>query len=182
LPILPLHILWINLVTTVALAITLAFDPADVDAMKRPPRDPKAPLIDHSLVWRIIYVSVLMALGTFGLFFYEVAAGSSLETARAVAVNAIVFFEVAYLFNCRHLTNSSFNRRALFGNPVAWWGIAAVVALQLLFTYVPLMNSLFHVAPIDTWMWLRTLAASLVLLLLVECEKAVSRKLVAAVA
>lgn len=182
LPILPLHILWINLVTTVALAITLAFDPADVDAMKRPPRDPKAPLIDHSLVWRIIYVSVLMSLGTFGLFFYEISAGSSLETARAVAVNAIVFFEVAYLFNCRHLTNSSFNRRALFGNPVAWWGIAAVVAFQLLFTYYPLMNSLFHVAPLDMWMWLRTLAASLVLLLLVECEKAVSRKFVGAVA
>ena len=74
--------------------------------MKRPPRDPKAPLIDRCLVWRIIYVSVLMALGTFGLFFYEIAAGSSLETARAVAVNAIVFFEVAYLFNSRHLSDS----------------------------------------------------------------------------
>jgi magnesium-transporting ATPase (P-type) len=160
----------------------LAFDPADVDAMKRPPRDPKAPLIDRSLIWRIVYVSVLMALGTFGLFFYEIAAGSSLETARAVAVNAIVLFEVAYLFNCRHLTNSSFNRRALFGNLAVWWGIAAVIAFQLLFTHWPVMNSLFHVAPLDMWMWLRTIAASFVLLLLVECEKAVSRKLVGAVA
>ena len=86
LPILPLHILWINLVTTVALAITLAFDPVDVDAMKRPPRDPKSPLIDRSLVWRIVYVSVLMAFGTFGLFYYELWTGSSLEVARAVAV------------------------------------------------------------------------------------------------
>ncbi len=182
LPILPLHILWINLVTTVALAITLAFDPVDVDAMTRPPRDPKAALIDPSLVWRIVYVSVLMAVGTFGLFFYEIAAGSSLETARAVAVNVIVFFEVAYLFNCRHLTNSCFNRSAFFGNPVAWWGIAAVVVLQLIFTYWPLMNAMFHVAPLDAWMWLRTLSASLVLLLLVEGEKAVSRKIGGAVA
>ncbi len=67
-PILPLHILWINLVTTVALAIALAFDPVDRDVMLRPPRDPKSPLIDRSLVSRIVYVSLLMALGTFSLF------------------------------------------------------------------------------------------------------------------
>jgi len=176
LPILPLHILWINLITTVALAITLAFDPFELDAMKRPPRDPKAPLIDRPLVWRIVYVSVLMAIGTFGLFYYELWTGSSLEVARAVAVNVIVFFEVAYLFNSRHLTECTLNRRGLFGNPTIWWGIAAVVAFQAVFTYWPVMNSLFHVAPMDAWMWLRVLTASFGLLLLVEAEKAVARK------
>jgi len=176
LPILPLHILWINLITTVALAITLAFDPVDADVMKRLPRDPKSPLIDRSLVWRIAYVSVLMAFGTFGLFYYEVWTGSTLEVARAVAVNVIVFFEVAYLFNTRHLVECTLNRRGLFGNPVVWWGIAAVVAFQMIFTYWPVMNSLFHIAPMDAWMWLRVLAASLGLLLFVEAEKAVARK------
>jgi len=180
LPILPLHILWINLITTVALAITLAFDPVDVDVMKRPPRDPKSLLIDRSLVWRISYVSVLMALGTFGLFYYELWTGSSLEVARAVAVNVIVFFEVAYLFNTRHLTECTLNRGGLLGNPVVWWGIAAVVAFQVVFTYWPVMNSLFHVAPMDAWMWLRVLTASSGLLLLVEAEKAVAREFASA--
>jgi potassium/sodium efflux P-type ATPase len=176
LPILPLHILWINLITTVALAITLAFDPVDVDVMKRPPRDPKSPLIDRPLVWRISYVSVLMALGTFGLFYYELWTGSSLEVARAVAVNLIVFFEVAYLFNSRHLIECTLNRRGILGNVVVWWGIAVVVGLQVIFTYWPPMSSLFHVAPMDGWMWLRVLTASLGLLLFVEAEKAVARK------
>jgi magnesium-transporting ATPase (P-type) len=180
LPILPLHILWINLITTVALAITLAFDPVDDDVMQRPPRDPKSPLIDRPLVWRIVYVSVLMALGTFGLFYYELWTGSSLEVARAVAVNVIVFFEVAYLFNTRHLVECTLNRRGLLGNPVVWWGIAAVVAFQVIFTYWPVMNSLFHVAPMDAWMWLRVLAASFGLLILVEAEKAVARKFASA--
>ncbi|MCG8587373.1 MAG: cation transporting ATPase C-terminal domain-containing protein [Pirellulales bacterium] len=176
LPILPLHILWINLVTTVALAITLAFDPVEPDVMRQPPRDPQAPLIDRALVWRIVYVSVLISLGTFGLFFYELEIGSSLETARSVAVNAIVFFEVAYVFNSRHLTDSVLNRRGILGNRIVWWGIGAVVLFQIAFTYWPVMNSLFQVAPLDAWMWLRVLGAALVLMLLVEVEKAVARR------
>jgi magnesium-transporting ATPase (P-type) len=182
LPILPLHILWINLVTTVALAITLAFDPVDPDTMSRPPRDPRSPLIDRALVWRIAYVSVLMAAGTFGLFFYEVAAGRSVEVARAVAVNVIVFFEVAYLLNSRHLRDSVLDRRGLFGNPIVWWGIAAVVAFQLVFTYWPVMHGLFHVGALDAWMWSRVLGAAAGLLLLVEGEKALSRRVEAATA
>jgi len=175
LPILPLHILWINLVTTVALAITLAFDPVEQGIMRQPPRDPRSPLIDRNLVWRIFYVSVLISLGTFGLFFYERELGSSLEVARSVAVNAIVFFEVAYVFNCRHLSDSVLSRRGFFGNPIVWWGVAAVVAFQIAFTYWPVMNSLFHVAPLDVWMWLRVLGASLLLMLLVEMEKAIAK-------
>lgn len=177
LPILPLHILWINLVTTVALAITLAFDPVDPGIMRQPPHDPKSPLIDLSLIWRIVYVSALMALGTFGLFFYELELGSSLEIARSVAVNTIVFFEVAYLFNSRHLTDSILNRRGFFGNPIVWWGIVAVIVFQLGFTYWPVANSLFQVGPLSAGMWLRVLGAGIALLLLVEAEKALSKKL-----
>lgn len=177
LPILPLHILWINLVTTVALAIALAFDPTDPDAMSRPPRDPSAPLIDRFLVWRIVYVSVLMAAATFGLFYYELELGSSLEAARATAVNAIVFFEVAYLFNSRHLTNSVINRRGLFGNRIVWYGVVSVVAMQLLFTYWPTANRLFEVAPITAWMWLRIVGTAVLLFLIVEGEKLLNRRI-----
>lgn len=176
LPILPLHILWINLVTTVALAITLAFDPVEQNIMQQPPRDPQSPLIDSALVWRIFYVSVLISAGTFGLFFYELQLGSSLEAARAVAVNAIVFFEVAYVFNCRHLSDSVLNQEGMLGNQIVWWGFAAVVLFQFLFTYLPVTNSLFQVAPMDGWMWLRVVGASVILLLLVELEKALARQ------
>ena len=168
--------LWINLVTTVALAITLAFDPVEDDIMRQPPNDPDLPLIDASLVWRTVYVSVLISLGTFGLFFYELDSGNSLKVARAVAVNTIVFFEVAYVFNSRHLSESVLHRRRIFGNPIVWWGIGAVVVLQIAFTYLPIMNSMFSIAPLNGWMWLRVLGLSLFLMLLVECEKAVGRR------
>ncbi len=143
--------------------------------MSRPPRDPTAPLIDRFLVWRIVYVSALMAVATFGLFYYELELGASLEAARATAVNAIVFFEVAYLFNSRHLTNSVINRHGLFGNRIVWYGVLSVVVLQLLFTYWPTANRLFEVAPITAAMWLRIVGTAVLLFLIVEGEKLFNR-------
>lgn len=102
LPVLPLHILWINMVTTVALAITLAFEPVEAGTMKIPPRIPDTPLIEKSLVWRIILVTLVMAVGTFGLFMYETAHGASLNEARTVAVNTIVFLR--YFMFLIHVT------------------------------------------------------------------------------
>lgn len=177
LPILPIHILWINLVTTVSLAITLAFDPVDADVMSRPPRHPKAALIDRVMVWRITYVSVLMALGTFGLFYYEIGQGASEQVARSVAVNAIVFFEVAYLLNSRHITDSVMNRRGLLGNRIVWIGIGVVTLFQIGFTYLPAMCTMFGVAPLLPGMWVRLLVASLILFFLVEGEKWLSRRI-----
>ncbi|MCS6925843.1 MAG: HAD-IC family P-type ATPase, partial [Candidatus Binatia bacterium] len=178
LPVLPLHILWINLVTTVALAVTLAFEPVEADTMLQPPRRPDAPLIDRVLVWRIVFVSALMATGTFGLFFYELSLGTELEVARTVAVNVLVFFEVFYLFNTRSLTDPILNRQGLLGNPMVLAGIAVVVVLQVLFTYWPVMHLFFHTAPLDSGMWARILASGGGLLLAVEAEKAIVKRFV----
>ncbi len=146
--------------------------------MSTPPRRPDAPLIDHVLVWRIIFVSALMAAGTFGLFFYELSLGTGLDVSRTVAVNAIVFFEVFYLFNTRSLTDSILNRQGLCGNPIVLLGIAAVVVFQVLFTYWPVMHLFFHTAPPDGKMWTRILAAAVSLLLVVKAEKAIVKRLV----
>ncbi len=175
LPILPLHILWINLVTTVALALTLAFEPLEPGVMARPPRPPAAPLIDRVLVVRMLMVSVIMAGGTFGLFFYALWAGETVEVARTAAVNVIVFFEVFYLFNTRYLSASVLQRHMLSGNPMILWGIGAIVALQMLFTYWPAMNGLFQTALLHAEMWAYIVGLSITLFLLVELEKARSR-------
>ncbi len=177
LPILPLHILWINLITTVALAITLAFDPIEPDTMRNPPRLPDAPLIDRILIWRMVFVSVLMSLGTFGLFELALQSGSSLEAARTTAVNAIVFFEVFYLLNVRRLSGSVLNRAGLLGNPIVLLGIAAVVLFQVVFTYWPVLNTLFHTAPIGWDAWGMILVTSIALFFVVESEKAITRKI-----
>ena len=171
LPILPLHILWINLITTVALALTLAFEPTEAEVMSHPPRPPQAPLIDRRLVGRMALVSALMAMGTFWLFFDAQERGASVETARTIAVNALVFFETFYLFNTRHLTASVLNRRGLWGNPIVLIGIGVIVIFQGLFTYWSVMQALFNTTPLGMTSWLRIFALSIALLLIVEAEK-----------
>ncbi len=176
LPILPLHILWINLITTVALALTLAFEPAEIGVMTRPPRQPQAPLIDRTLVRRMILVSVLMAAGAFWLFFDAQRRGASVDTARTIAVNTLVFCEVFYLFNTRYLASTVFNRQGLFGNPMVLIGAGVVVVFQMLFTYWSALQHLFHTTPLDAAAWVRILTLSTALLLVVEAEKRLTRK------
>ncbi|KAF0097065.1 MAG: P-type HAD superfamily ATPase [Rhodospirillaceae bacterium] len=97
LPVTPVQILWVNLVTAVTLGLALAFEPPEPDIMTRPPRPPKEPIASGYFMWRVAFVSVLMLVATFGLFELEIATGASLETARTVAVNTLVACEIAYL-------------------------------------------------------------------------------------
>lgn len=171
LPVLPLHILWINLITTVALAITLAFEPVETGIMEKPPRKPQASIIDAYLGSRIALVSIVMATGTFGLFFYEIQLGASVEKARTVAVNTIVFFEIFYVFNTRYLMRSTLNLNGLFGNKIIIIGVISVIFFQALFTYWPVFNHLFKTEPVDLVSWLRIIAVSSSIFFIVEFEK-----------
>ena len=104
LPVTAAQILWVNMITAVTLALSLVFEPAEPDVMQRRPRDVRAPMLSGFMTWRILFVSVLMVFGTFGLFLWERLHGTEIETARTVAVNALVIAEVFYLFNTRYLT------------------------------------------------------------------------------
>jgi magnesium-transporting ATPase (P-type) len=119
----------------------------------------------------MVLVSALMAAGTFWLFFDAQSRGANIDTARTIAVNTLVFCEVFYLFNTRYLTASVLNRRGLLGNPVVLIGIGAVAIFQLLFTYWPAMQSLFHTTPLDAASWTRILVLSIALMLVIEAEK-----------
>ena len=116
LPITPAQILWINMITAVTLALSLAFESAEQNVMQRPPRDPKEPLLSSFLVWRIVFVSVILVVGTFGLYLWEIQTGSPIELARTVAVNTLVSFEIFYLFSVRYLIAPSLTIDGLTGN------------------------------------------------------------------
>ena len=177
LPVTASQILWINIVTTVLLDLALAFEPAEPGVMQRPPRPPAEPLITRLLAFRIAYVSLLMIAVTFAIFHWELARGSSLEMARTAAVNMLVIAELVYLFNVRHFTASAFSRASLTTNPAALWVSLLLIAFQLLFTYAPPMQQLFHTAALDATSWLLILALGLTKFLAVEAEKAVLRRL-----
>src|SRR5690606_35215683 len=99
LPLTPAQVLWINMVTSSTLGLALAFEPAEHDIMRRPPRPPGESILTGFFVWRVVMVSVLMAAGALGLFLWELDQGNSIETARTMAVNAIVAAEMFYLLN-----------------------------------------------------------------------------------
>ena len=157
LPITPVQILWINMTTAVLLGLMLAFEEKEPGIMARPPRRPDTPVITRELGFRIGLVSLMLLLGSFGLFEWALLQGRSVEAARTVAVNMFVFGELFYLFNCRSLRYSMF-KLGLFSNRWLVLGVAVMAMLQVLFTYSPAMNRLFGSAPlvITEWMWVLT--------------------------
>ena len=171
LPMLPTQLLWLNLVTALLLGLTLVFEPKENDIMRRPPRDPKSPLLTRSLLMRTGLVTLISLGGAFGLFAWEHGIeGTNLDEARATVVNVIVMVQSFYLLNCRSRTRSIFSI-GLFSNPWLIAGIAATWLAQLAFTYVPLMNRLFHTAPVRAEAWLYIVGIGAVTYAVVELEK-----------
>lgn len=175
LPLTPAQVLWINLATSSSLGLALAFEPAEPGIMARSPRPPGQPLLSGFFVWRVALVSVLMMAGALGLFLWETRAGTSIETARTMAVNAVVAAEMFYLLNSRSLFRSVINRDGLFGNPYVLLSLAACAVLQLAYTYVPLMNTIFGSTALDAADWTKVLCAGLLVFVVAELEKAVLR-------
>jgi len=152
LPILPVQLLWINMTTAILLGLMLAFEPKEPGIMNRPPREPNEPILTTSLVVRIIIVGALLCAGA--LLFFELALqnGRSDAEARTIAVNIFVLGELFYLFNCRSLRYSMF-KIGLFSNPLIWLGVSGMLALQVLYTYLPFMNVAFQSAPLTLADW-----------------------------
>jgi Ca2+-transporting ATPase len=175
LPILPIHILWINMTTVGVLGIVLALEQKEPGIMSRPPREPQAPILSQVLLLRILLVGALILVGAFGLFEWELLNGASVAQARTVAVNVVVVVEMFYLFNCRSLTHSMF-RIGFFSNPWVVAGLGVLIVLQLLFTYVPFLNQFLSSAPIGPAAWGRIVGVGLVGYLAVELEKWLRRR------
>jgi magnesium-transporting ATPase (P-type) len=171
LPLTPVQILWVNMVTAVTLALSLAFEPPEQNVMQRPPRDAHEAMLTPHLIWRIAFVSVILMSGTFGLFIWEVQRGMSIEHARTVAVNTLVVYEIFYLFNSRYIKGSIFNWAGLTGNRYVLIAITVLIILQLSFTYLGPMQSLFGTTALNFSIWLRILIVASSVLLLVEMEK-----------
>jgi magnesium-transporting ATPase (P-type) len=165
------------MVSSIALAMVLAFEPTEADVMRRPPRPVGEPLLSRFLVWRIVLVSALFLAGIFGMFEWALHAGMDVEAARTVAVNTLVCMEVFYLFSVRYLKAGSFSWRGVRGTPLVLLAVATVFALQLAFTYVPFMQAAFRTAPLPFDVGLRIVAVGVAVLVLLELEKALLRRL-----
>ena len=175
LPIAPAQILWVNMVSSIALALVLAFEPAEPDVMRRPPRSPTEPMLSGFVVWRVGLVSVLFLAGIFGMYSWAMWRGMDEAQARTVAVNTLVAMEVFYLFSVRYLQSPSFTWQGVQGTPLVLASLAVVVLAQLLFTYAPFMHALFDSRALDVGTLLAVVAVGVAVLVILELEKAVLR-------
>lgn len=171
LPVLPVQLLWVNMTTAVFLGLMLVFEPNEPDLMQRPPRDPKRPLMTFPLIMRTGLIALIMIVGSFWLFFDELKTpGETEQEARTAVINVIVMVEVAYLFSCRSLNHSLFSI-GLWTNRLAIVGAFGMICAQMLFTYTPIMNKLFHTMPLGAGSWGKILIVTLLSFAAVEFEK-----------
>jgi magnesium-transporting ATPase (P-type) len=174
-PITAPQVLWVNMVTSVALGLVISFEPHETDVMNRPPRAVDRPIVTGFGIWRIIFVGLALLVYTLAAFFWMKSRGASDELARTVAVNAITIGQIFYLLNSRYLLDSSLSLQAHLGNRYLPLGIGAVIILQLLFTYAPPLQAMFGNEAIPLWVWPALLLGGLVFFAVVEGEKYVIR-------
>jgi magnesium-transporting ATPase (P-type) len=162
LPVLPVQLLWVNMVTALLLGTSLIFEPKEPGLMQRPPRKVDAPILDKALGVRTLLVSAAIGICTFAIFEHAQAQGLAAEQCRTIALNTIVVAEVGYLFACRSLRLPLW-RLGVLSNPWVWGGAAVMLLTQLAVTYVPFMNRLLHTAPIgfEWWVVLTAVGASI---------------------
>ncbi len=184
LPMLPVQLLWINLVAAIVLALPLAFEVKEPNIMNRPPRKPDEALFNGFVIFRVFFVSILMTVGTIVLFkweyAYSLATGMAQEDALArsqsIAVTFIVFFQMFYLINCRSLKDSVL-KIGFFSNGFVFLGIGSIMLLQAMFLYMPFMQKVFGTASLDGKGLFISFAAGSLIFILISIEKWAHRAL-----
>ena len=177
LPITPIQILWINMVTAVALGLSLAFEPTEPDTMRRPPRAARQAILTLDLLWRILFVSALFVAAAFGMYFWVESRGLGTEMARTVVVNTLVVLEVFYLFSVRYVHSTSLTWRGVLGTPAVIGGVALTVLAQCAFTYLPFMQAIFDTRPVAWLDGVAIVGVGVAMLVVVEAEKALRRRM-----
>lgn len=159
------------MLSSVALAMALAFEPPERGVMARPPRPANAPILSRFILWRVMLVSVLFSMGIFGQFAAAQAMGADLDTARTMALNTLVAMEVFYLFSVRYRHGLSATVEGVRGTPAVLIALAVVVGLQALLTYAPPLQTLFATAPLGPGQLAACAAVGVLLLAVLEFDK-----------
>ncbi len=162
-PMLPIQVLWINMVAAVALTLPFGFEAKEPDLMQRRPRPLGTPLLNSFIITRTILVSCLMALVALLLFW-------SSNGNQTLVVTSVVWFQVFYLLSCRTLRTSSLGI-GLWSNPSVYLGIAVTLFLQVAYVQLPWMQDLFSSQSLDLFSWVKASVCGALIGLFVTLEK-----------
>jgi len=171
LPVTPVQILWINLITATTLGIALAFEPSEKGTMQRPPRLRNAPLLSGELLWHILLVSTLFVIAVFGVFAYALDKGYPTALAQTMAVNTLVVLEIFHLFFIRNIYGTSLTWSAVQGTPVVWFAVVTVTTAQFAITYAPPLQAVFGTQAVPLFDGMMIVLVGVTFFVLIEIEK-----------
>jgi len=172
LPLLPVQILWLNLVTNGIQDVALAFEPGEGDALRRKPRPPREPIFNRLMLERTVVGAVVMATVAFAMFYYLVeVAGMNEYSARNLLLMLMVLLENVHVANCRSETKSAFSMSPL-SNPLLLGGVVLAQLLHIGMLYLPPGQKLLSTEPITFQAWLLLLGLAISLLVAMELHKA----------
>ncbi|MDD5593411.1 MAG: cation-translocating P-type ATPase [Candidatus Margulisbacteria bacterium] len=174
LPLLPIHILWVNLVTDGLPAVALSAEPIEKGIMQKPPRDPNESIFAGGLLMSMLGIGTLMAVGTLCLFSLNLN-GTGIDKARTVAFTTLSLLQMAHVLNCRSLDKSIF-KLGLFSNVYLALAVGSTIVLQVLVVYVPFLQFAFRTVPLEAIDWLLIAVVSLTPIFFVEARKLITAR------
>ena len=177
LPITPIQILWINMITAVTLGIALAFEPTEENTMLRPPKPRNEALLSGGLLWHIVLVASLFLAGVFSMYEYAILQGYSESLARTIAMNTLVVLEIFHLFFIRNMYGTSLTRKAVLGTRVVWAAVIAVTVGQFAITYVPILQNIFETQAVKLLDGILIILVGVVMFSIIEIEKQLRLKI-----
>jgi magnesium-transporting ATPase (P-type) len=175
-PLIPVQILWVNMVTSVTISLALAFEPVEPGVMTRPPRDASEQFLSGYFLWRILFVSVLIGGMTLALSVWLLNSGYSENLVRTMTLQTIVLCQAFHLFNSRSIRKPVYALN-FFGNKAVFAVLGLMILLQLSITYLPFMNTVFSTVPLEPQYWRMPILLGVIVFVVVEIEKFVMRRL-----
>jgi magnesium-transporting ATPase (P-type) len=159
------------MITATTLGIALAFEAEEKNIMKRRPRGIGEPILDRELVWHIVYVTTLFLIVVFGAYYYALQDGQSLDYARTLALNTLVFMEIFHLFFIRNFKTLSIGIADVAANKIVWSAVSIIVFAQIVITYLPFFHGVFETDSLRAFDFGMIFVAGTVLFVLLELEK-----------
>jgi magnesium-transporting ATPase (P-type) len=171
LPLSPVMILWVNMITAITLGFALAFEPTEAGTMSRPPRRRDTPVLSGELVWHVVLVAALFGAAIFAMFNYAQDRGYSLALSQTVAMNTLVVLKTFHLFFIRNIHGTSLTWDAIRGTKVVWIVVVAVTAAQFAVTYLPPLQDILGTEPVPLLDGLLIVGIGAAFFALIEIEK-----------
>lgn len=170
LPLLPIQLLWLNLVTNGIQDVALAFEPEEGQELDKPPRSPNEPIFNRLMIERIIINAIVMGSLAFVVFTFQLAQGASDESARNITLLLMVLFENVHVLNSRSETCSIFQQN-FFGNKILLFGMLGAQAIHVAAMYTPGIRDILQLEPVTLQQWSTLLCIALTLIILDESHK-----------